>query len=121
MIVRSMALLATACAALVAAPAARAWDTAPWGAMPFDQPNQISAGARAKIARIEAEGMARAGTAAHGGRAARTVSVPSLVTDGRRGCSVNLGNVVLPLQGVRGGTDLSTNVQVKGDVITVCR
>ena len=56
MIARSMALpAAAACAALAAAPAARAWDTAPWDATPFDQVNQVTAAARAKIARVEAE------------------------------------------------------------------
>ena len=111
-------LAGAACLALGAIPVAHAWDTAPWDTTPFDQPNQLGAGQRAKIARIEAEAMGRAG-AAQGGKAARDLSVPSFVTDGRHGCAVNLGNVVLP-RGVLAAA-ASTNVQIKGDVITVCR
>ncbi len=102
-----------------AAPGARAWDTAPWDPLPFDQPTQLSAGTRAKVARVEAEGMARLGGARRD-KATTRVSTHSLATDGQRGCAVNLGNAVLP-QGVRGSADVSTNVQIKGDVITVCR
>lgn len=121
MTARSKTLLAagTACFALGAVSPVHAWDTAPWNAAPFDQSIQLSAGPRAKIARVEAEAMARTG-ANRGGKAARAASVPSLVTDGRRGCAVNLGNVVLP-RGAGNGADVSTSVMVKGDVITVCR
>src|SRR4051794_18058772 len=118
MIVRST-LLAAVFAALIAfvSPAA-AWDTAPWNPTPFDQPNQLPADAAAKIARVEAEAMARSG-AARGNNSSRPTSIPSLVTNGQSGCSVNLGNVVLP-KGTGGAADaVSTNVEVKGYVITV--
>jgi hypothetical protein len=114
-------LLAAGFAALtaIATPAA-AWDTAPWNATPFDQANQLSADAAAQIARVEAEAMARTRTA-QGSNSTRRTSVSSLVTDGQRGCSVNLGNVVLPQDTGGGAKAVSTNVEVKGDVITVCR
>lgn len=108
-----------ACIALGAPPGARAWDTTPWDPLPFDQPTQLTANARAKIARVEAEGLARAGATPEG-KAAADLSASSLATTGQHGCTVNLGNVVLP-QGVQGSSDAFTNVQIKGDVITVCR
>lgn len=98
---------------------ASAWDTAPWNPLPFDQPSQLGAGPRAKIAKVEAEAMARARAAGGGGADAGSRN-SGLVTDGPRGCDVSLGGVVLP-QGARGSTDIVTNVQVEGDVITVCR
>lgn len=107
------------CLALGPTTGTRAWDNAPWDALPFDQPNQLNAGARAKIARVEAEAMARTG-AARGGKTNSRSSASALVTDGQRGCAVSLGTVALP-QGVPGGTDVFTNVQIRGDVITVCR
>ena len=113
-----MAMAAAACLFLGAATEAHDWDTAPWDPLPFDQPNQLDASSRAKVARVEAGAMARIG-AAQGGKGKTGPSTSALVTDGQRGCTVSLGNVVLP-QAVRGGADISTNVQIKGDVITVC-
>lgn len=118
----SKTLLAAGCAACLAfgsATEARAWDAAPWNPLPFDQSSQIEADPRAKIARVEAEAIARA-AAARGGKTGGGAPAPAPVADGRHGCTVSVGGVGLP-QGARGRTDIVTNVQVRGDVITVCR
>jgi len=122
MTAHSKTLLTTACAAclvLCSMSQAHAWDTAPWNPLPFDQSSQLDANARAKVARVESAGMARAG-AARGANSAASPSTSALITNGSHGCAVSLGTVVLP-QGVQGSTDVVTNVKVNGDVITVCR
>jgi hypothetical protein len=109
-------LAATICVTLNATPGARAWDTAPWDPTPFDQSSQTPTEIGAKLARVEVESLH---TKAQGKGATSSLLTSSLITNGQRGCAVNLGNVVLP-QSTLSSANISTNVLIKGDVITEC-
>lgn len=111
----SKLLVASMLALIAFAAPAMAWDTSPWSTAPFDQPTGITASQAAKVGAATAHGLAMSKNT--GGQKATTSPVTSFTS--AASCQLNVGTATVASNGST--PSVFTNVNVKGDIINICR